>query len=481
MTQAGPAIPVVAVTDRSADAGPALRVAVVSDGRPTEGGPARPVIVVSDGRPTQGNEPLPVVVATGAQASLILAGPAIPVVVVSGSLNLNTPPVNTVLPVVSGATTIGALLTTTDGTWTGTPAPTFTYQWKRNGVNIGGATNNTYTIVNADNGTTLTAEVTATNVAGVSSATSAGTAISNLPANTVLPVISGTLAVGQLLSTTDGTWTNTPTGYTYQWKRNGANIGGATANTYTLTASDPGTTITVEVTATNAAGNASASSAGVAISSLHGALSVFYKLADVSDSGPNALTLTNNNVATFVPGKIGDAANLVRASTQYLSRANNALLRPDATNGFTVACWFNRANAAAVHNLVAKGAFATNNTEYILFCSNVVNRVEAFVGSGAALANPNVSTGIGALGTWNFIVLKSDGATVSLRLNNGTPVTTALAGVVSGGSGAFNIGAANAANTLDGLIDAVGFWQRALTSAEETTLWNAGAGIEWPF
>ena len=86
MTQGGPAIPVLPVTDRSADGGPALRVAVVADGRPTEGGPARPVIVVSDGRPTQGNVPVPVVLATGAQASQIVAGAAIPVVVVSGSL-----------------------------------------------------------------------------------------------------------------------------------------------------------------------------------------------------------------------------------------------------------------------------------------------------------------------------------------------------------------------------------------------------------
>jgi hypothetical protein len=77
------------VTDRYADGGPALRVAVVSDGRPTEAGPARPVIVVSDGRPTQGNEPVPIVLATGAQASQVLAGPAIPIVVVSGSLASN--------------------------------------------------------------------------------------------------------------------------------------------------------------------------------------------------------------------------------------------------------------------------------------------------------------------------------------------------------------------------------------------------------
>lgn len=87
MTQGGPAIPVIPVTDRFADGGPALRVAVVSDGRPIEGGPARPVIVVSDGRMTQGNEPVPVVLATGVQSGNVMAGPAIPVVVVSGSLN----------------------------------------------------------------------------------------------------------------------------------------------------------------------------------------------------------------------------------------------------------------------------------------------------------------------------------------------------------------------------------------------------------
>jgi hypothetical protein len=218
-----------------------------------------------------------------------------------------------------------------------------------------------------------------------------------------------------------------------------------------------------------------------AVSSLLNGLSVYYKLADENDSGPNALTLTNNNTVTFAAGKIGNAANLVRASTQYLSRAHNVLLRPDATNGFTLALWFNRANTSAAHNFAAKGTFASNNTEYVLFGSNAVNRVEAFVGNGAALANPNVSAGIGALGTWNFIILKSDCTTVSLRLNDGTPVTTALTGVVSGGSGAFNIGAANAVNTHDGLIDAVGFWQRALTSTEEATLCNGGVGIEWPF
>lgn len=116
MTQAGPAIPVIAVTDRYADGGPTLRVAVVSDGRPTEGGPARPVIVVMDGRPTQGNVPVPIVVATGVQAGQVLAGPAIPVVVVSGSLNpgpaayalLRDAFTDTASPMVDGAAQPGA-------------------------------------------------------------------------------------------------------------------------------------------------------------------------------------------------------------------------------------------------------------------------------------------------------------------------------------------------------------------------------------
>lgn len=81
------------------------------------------------------------------------------------------------------------------------------------------------------------------------------------PVNSVLPVISGTPTVGQLLSTTDGTWSGSPT-FTYQWKRDGVNIGSATANTYTLVSADAGAVITVTVTATNAAGSASATSAG---------------------------------------------------------------------------------------------------------------------------------------------------------------------------------------------------------------------------
>lgn len=75
------------------------------------------------------------------------------------------------------------------------------------------------------------------------------------PVNTVAPVISGTQRKGQTLTTTNGTWDNAPDSYTYQWKRAGASIGGATASTYVLTIADAGKAITCEVTATNAGGS----------------------------------------------------------------------------------------------------------------------------------------------------------------------------------------------------------------------------------
>jgi hypothetical protein len=88
------------------------------------------------------------------------------------SANAGNPPVNTVAPVISGLTTLGSVLTSTTGTWTGTAPITYTYQWKRNGSNIGSATNSTYTLVTADVSQSITCQVTATNAVGSANATS---------------------------------------------------------------------------------------------------------------------------------------------------------------------------------------------------------------------------------------------------------------------------------------------------------------------
>lgn len=68
-------------------------------------------------------------------------------------------PVNTVLPTISGATTVGQVLTCAPGTWS-PAAASYTYQWYRSDVAISGAGANTYTLVAADQGKRLYCRVT---------------------------------------------------------------------------------------------------------------------------------------------------------------------------------------------------------------------------------------------------------------------------------------------------------------------------------
>ena len=85
------------------------------------------------------------------------------------------------------------------------------------------------------------------------------------PVNSVSPVISGTNNIGQVLTATNGTWTGSPT-FTYQWYRGASSISGQTASTYTIQYLDlynTASSITCEVTATNAGGTDTATSNGI--------------------------------------------------------------------------------------------------------------------------------------------------------------------------------------------------------------------------
>ncbi len=87
-------------------------------------------------------------------------------------VNLSRPPFNADLPVITGTATNGQVLTASQGGWLGGTPMSFTYQWRRNGVNISGANGTTYALVLADVGNTITVRVTATNAAGTTFATS---------------------------------------------------------------------------------------------------------------------------------------------------------------------------------------------------------------------------------------------------------------------------------------------------------------------
>ncbi len=188
------------------------------------------------------------------------------------------PPVNTSAPTLSGTATEGQTLSATDGTWTGTPTITYSYQWEScaddQAVTCGdivGATSSTYTLTMTEINQYVRVKVTATNSAGTASAYSAlTTAVAAAPpVNTSAPTLSGTATDGEILSATAGAWTGAgPITYAYQWEacdddQGGGciDISGAIGLAYELTSSEVGKYVRVKVTATNPSGSTDAYSA----------------------------------------------------------------------------------------------------------------------------------------------------------------------------------------------------------------------------
>ncbi|ONI66219.1 hypothetical protein CSIV_03800 [Microbacterium sp. CSI-V] len=155
-------------------------------------------------------------------------------------------------PTFTGSISVGSTLTAATGTWTPTP-DAFGYQWNQNGAAISGATAKTYTLTTAEVGKKITVTVTASK-SGYTSVTRTSTGRTVVAAFTTAPTptVSGKTIVGSTLSAATGTWVPSPDALTFQWKRDGQAIPGATVRTYQLAPADSGRRITVSVTATKA-------------------------------------------------------------------------------------------------------------------------------------------------------------------------------------------------------------------------------------
>ncbi len=120
--------------------------------------------------------------------------------------------------------------------------------------------------------TAVIVAVLALTIAAVASLPGVGEAAGKAaPSPTGQPFISGTAQQGMTLTTSNGSWSDPPTHYDYQWFRcdtAGANCGeitNATSQTYVVVASDVGSTLRVEVVAGNNSGSGSTFSSATAI------------------------------------------------------------------------------------------------------------------------------------------------------------------------------------------------------------------------
>ncbi|MET3921847.1 hypothetical protein [Arthrobacter sp. UYEF20] len=156
-------------------------------------------------------------------------------------------------PVVDGFSRVGFTLDVINlGTW----SPEFvTMQWQADGVDIEGATGDSYPIKVSDLGKRITLKVTGSwpGLESVSKSNTAPVVTGGYihPGNGELYPVGGT-KVGDILGVGPFGWyaDGEPMSFLYQWKRDGQPIAGATASTYEIVADDKGHQIAVVVTAT---------------------------------------------------------------------------------------------------------------------------------------------------------------------------------------------------------------------------------------
>jgi large repetitive protein len=159
-------------------------------------------------------------------------------------------PVATTPVSIVGSGAVGTVLTVQAPAWN-VPGVTTTYQWMRGPNAIGGETHNLYTVTPQDVGQSITVVATGS-VDGYKPGTSTSNAITggsgSSPSPTVLPWISGSHAVGSVVTEHPGTWPGNPS-YQFQWLRDGKPIPGATGGTYVLGPDDATRAVSIRVTA----------------------------------------------------------------------------------------------------------------------------------------------------------------------------------------------------------------------------------------
>lgn len=204
-----------------------------------------------------------------------------------------TPPTITTQP---ASNTIASGNTASFGVAASGTSP-FDYQWRKNGTAISGATSATYTtpaLATTDSGSTFS--VVVTNTAG--SATSANATVT---VNAVVPTVSAP-ANTTVVAGSSATFSVTASGsapFTYQWKKNGTGIAGATSATYTtptLTTAENGALFSVLVS--NVAGS---------VTSANATLTVAPAVAPSVTTQPANQVVVEGDTAMFEVGVSGTA------------------------------------------------------------------------------------------------------------------------------------------------------------------------------
>lgn len=208
-------------------------------------------------------------------------------------------------------------------------------------------------------------------------------------------------------------------------------------------------------------------------------LSTWWALEGLTDSSGNANTLTNNGVATFNTGKVNNGVYLARASSQFLSIADNTFLSTGNID-FLFAGWVYLTVKNVTQGIFSKWDGVGTNREYIAYYLTSSDRFYFAVSPDGSGETSVLADNFGAVPTttWVFLECWHDAANdqIGIRVNRGTANTASHTTGVRDGAAGFRLGSDHTTNYVDGRQDEFAMWKRIPTSAELDYLYNSGNG-----
>lgn len=186
------------------------------------------------------------------------------------SYTLTAAPFAIAAPSLGGWLVPGQPLSCSTGDWINAPTA-FLYQWTRDQTAIPGETNSAYTILTQDEGHQIACYVTGVNASGQQTDSSSASAVplDYSPSATSAPGITGGALAGTTVTCSPGTWTNTPSNFTFQWQADDIPIAAATSQQYVVPSRLLGLVLTCKVSAFNNSGSGSAISPPATVTAAH--------------------------------------------------------------------------------------------------------------------------------------------------------------------------------------------------------------------
>ncbi|HXF10900.1 MAG TPA: LamG-like jellyroll fold domain-containing protein, partial [Desulfuromonadaceae bacterium] len=350
------------------------------------------------------------------------------------------------------------------------------YQWRFNGASVAGATNSTLTLSNIQVSQAGNYSVLVTNVLGAAASSNAVLTVTGTrPGIITQPANQWTVVGGAVTFTVSATGTGP---LNYQWKFNGANIGGATGASLTLTNVQLAQAGNYSVTVTNAFGSTN---------SINAALTVVTSCTDVPSgivawwrAETNTTDVFGLHNGTFVNGSsyaggiVGQAFNLT--GTNYVSVPDAPALNP--TNAITVECWINHQSIVGSYDAVVKksgqpGVSSANGYSLEFAGSGILFWVYS---SNSGWQSSGVPIQL-ALGVWYHVAGVYDGTHLMVYTNGHLAATSSVTGTIVPSTNSLCIGndPLELVRYFKGGIDEVAIYNRALSAGEIADVFHASS------